>query len=177
PEQRPAAGGAGAAVRLPVGEQVVDAALAWLEKAAGAPGPFFCWVHLYDPHYPHYSHAELAGTPFEGKASYDAEVAFMDRQVARLTAFLEARRLTPRTLVIAVADHGEGLGDHGEMEHGYLLNEEVLRVPLIVTLPGIVRGGARVETMVSLVDVAPTVLDLLGISTQARFPGRSLRPA
>ena len=159
------------------GSQVVDAALAWLEKAAGAPGPFFCWVHLYDPHYPHYSHAELAGTPFEGKASYDAEVAFMDRQVARLTAFLEARRLTPRTLVIAVADHGEGLGDHGEMEHGYLLNEEVLRVPLIVTLPGIVRGGARVETMVSLVDLAPTVLDLLGISTQARFPGRSLRPA
>ncbi len=159
------------------GSQVVDAALAWLEQTARAPAPFFCWVHLYDPHYPHYSHAELAGTPFEGKASYDAEVAFMDRQVARLTAFLEARQLAPQTLVIAVADHGEGLGDHGEMEHGYLLNDEVLRVPLIVALPGIVRAGVRVDKMVSLVDLMPTVLDVLDISVQARFPGRSLRPA
>ena len=158
------------------GNQVVDAALGWLEKAAAGPAPFFCWVHLYDPHYPDFAHDELAGTPFEGKASYDAEVAFMDRQVGRLAAFLETRQLAGRTLVVAVADHGEGLGDHGEIEHGYLLNEEVLRVPLLVAFPGVVRAGARVDAMVSLVDLAPTVLEVLGIPAPARFSGRSLLP-
>src|SRR5207244_2262049 len=159
------------------GNQVVDAALGWLEKAAAGPAPFFCWVHLYDPHYPDFAHDELAGTPFEGKASYDAEVAFMDRQVGRLAAFLETRQLAGRTLVVAVADHGEGLGDHGEIEHGYLLNEEVLRVPLLVAFPGVVRAGARVDAMVSIVDLAPTVLEVLGIPAPARFSGRSLLPA
>lgn len=171
------------------GNVVTDAALAWLEQAivegspAGGgrpdarPPPFFCWVHLFDPHYPYHAHAGLAGTPFEGIASYDGEVAFMDRQVARLTAFLQQRNLVDRTLVIAVADHGEGLGDHGEVEHGYLLNDEVLRVPLIVSLPGVVRPGARITAVVSLVDLLPTVLDLLGLAAEIRGAGRSFTPA
>jgi arylsulfatase A-like enzyme/cytochrome c-type biogenesis protein CcmH/NrfG len=172
------------------GNLVTDAALAWLERAVAPPAPeqgtdqsarppppFFCWIHLFDPHYPYHAHNELAGTRFEGVASYDAEVAFMDRQVARLTAFLREHDLTNRTLVIAVGDHGEGLGDHGETEHGYLLNDEVLRVPLMVSLPGVVRAGGRVTAVVSLADLAPTVLDLLGIAADVQWRGRSLEPA
>jgi arylsulfatase A-like enzyme/Flp pilus assembly protein TadD len=171
------------------GNLVTDAALAWLERTiaersqlTGAtpdagPPPFFCWVHLFDPHYPHHAHAALAGTPFEGVASYDAEVAFMDRQIARLTAFLQQHDLVDRTLVIAVADHGEGLGDHGETEHGYLLYDEVLRVPLIVSLPGVVRAGARIIAVVSLADLFATVLDLLGFPAETPGAGRSLKPA
>jgi len=171
------------------GDVVVDDALAWLtevteERSGGDaakgdthPQPFFAWVHLYDPHYPYHPHAELADTAFADDASYDGEVAFMDRQVARLLDFLEKRRLKEHTLVIAVGDHGEGLEDHGEIEHGYLLNEEVLRVPLIVSLPGTLRVGERIDSMVTLAYLFPTVMDLMGIATPARGRGRSLAPA
>jgi arylsulfatase A-like enzyme/Flp pilus assembly protein TadD len=158
------------------GDRVVDAALAWLETTD--PGrPFFAWVHLYDPHWPNYANAALAGTRFAGVASYDAEVAFMDLQVARLLDFLDRRGIREETLVVAIADHGEGLGDHGEQEHGYLLNEEVLRVPLLVALPGVVRPGHRVDAVVSSVDVVPTILDLLEVPDGTRSRGRSLRAA
>ncbi len=157
------------------GDRVVDAALGWLDHAADPGAPFFAWVHLYDPHYPNYSNDDLDGTRFAGVASYDAEVAFMDRQVGRLLDFLDRRGLRDDTLVIAIADHGEGLGNHGEQEHGYLLNEEVLRVPFIVSLPKIVRAGHRVGAVVSSVDVLPTTLDLLGIAHASDGRGRSLR--
>jgi arylsulfatase A-like enzyme/Flp pilus assembly protein TadD len=159
------------------GNLVTDAALAWLAQAVDAGRPFFCWVHLYDPHYPYYRHAELSGTQFADVASYDAEIAFMDRQVGRLTAFLEQRGLTSRTLVIAIGDHGEGLEDHGEVEHGYLLNDEVLHVPFIVSLPGRIHEGQRVAALVSLADVLPTVLDVLGTDLAERASARSLWPA
>lgn len=160
------------------GSEVVDAALTWLGKhstpPAGTSPPLFVWVHLYDPHFPYSVHSVLAGTKFENTASYDGDVAFMDTQVARLTAFLDEHHLRSNTLVIAVADHGEGLDEHGEVEHGYLLNEEVLHIPLIVSLPGAVREGQRVAALVSSVDLFPTVLDVLGIRTEAPTHGRSL---
>ena len=163
------------------GNLVTDAALAWLDRAIGSGDqgeamPFFCWVHLYDAHYPYAAHAELAGTRFAGAASYDAEIAFMDRQVSRLLAFLEAHQLVHSTLVVVAGDHGEGLGEHGEVEHGYLLNTEALHVPLIVSFPGRIPAKVRVPAVVSLVDVVPTILDLLGIPAPAASHGRSLTP-
>lgn len=162
---------------------VADSALAWLGAPAKDGGrdaseaqPFFAWMHLYDPHYPHHAHAQLEETRYAGVASYDAEIAFMDQQIGRVLAFLEQRGLRERTLVIAVADHGEGLEDHREVEHGYLLNEEVLHVPLIVSLPGVVRAGQRVPAMVSTVDLFPTVLDVTGAPAE-RGQGRSLAGA
>ena len=139
--------------------------------------PFFIWVHLYDPHYPYAVHPELQGTKFENVASYDGDVAFMDSQVGRLTAFLDEYHLRSNTLVIAVGDHGEGLEEHGEVEHGYLLNEEVLHVPLILSLPGTVREGQRVGALVSLVDLFATVLDVLDVHADAPTHGRSLAAA
>jgi arylsulfatase A-like enzyme/Flp pilus assembly protein TadD len=161
------------------GNVVVDSALAWLGEMAGSSSdrPFFAWVHLYDPHWAYHPHSELAGTPFQGQTSYDAEIAFVDLQVSRLLAFLDERGLTSETVVLAVADHGEGLEDHAEIEHGYLLNEEVLRVPWIVAWPGALQAGHRVGAMVSLVDLFPTVLDLLGADPPEGIRGRSLAPA
>ncbi|MAB80748.1 MAG: hypothetical protein CMJ89_15475 [Planctomycetes bacterium] len=156
------------------GEQVVDAALDWLddEPATGAGArPFFAWVHLYDAHYPWHAHDE------EGQeGTYDGEISYVDGQVARLLAFLEAGGLAENTLVVAVADHGEGLGDHGEIEHGYLLNEEVLRVPWIMAGPG-VGAGLRVSALVSLEDLMPTVLELFGLPRPPGLPGQSLARA
>ncbi|MCW5890326.1 MAG: sulfatase-like hydrolase/transferase [bacterium] len=152
------------------GDAVVDAALGWLDEAARGPAPFLAWVHLYDPHAPDHPHGDAG-------ASYDGEVAFMDRQVARLLAFLERRGLARRTLVVAVADHGEGLGDHGDAEHGFLLDEEVLRVPLLVRWPGVVARGHAVGALVTTRDLAPTILDLTGSPPLAASGGRSLRAA
>ena len=154
------------------GDRVVDAALEWLGEGE-QDTPFFAWVHLYDAHYPWHAHGEGAQAQTAGSGSYDGELAFVDEQIARLVAFLDENGLEPNTLVIAVADHGEGLGDHHEIEHGYLLNEEVLRVPWILAGPG-VKAEHRVPALVSLEDFLPTVLELLGLSGFEGTPGRSL---
>jgi arylsulfatase A-like enzyme len=133
-------------------DAVVDDALQWLEEAGGAP--FLLWAHLYDPHRP-YAPPE----PFRSRHAdpYIGEIAFADSQIARL---LEAIDLD-RTIVVVAGDHGESLGDHGERDHGVFVYESVIRVPLIVRTPG--TSAARIPGVVRLVDVMPTVLDLLGI--------------
>lgn len=130
-------------------EEVADEAVRFL---ASARAPFFVWVHFYDPHAP-YDPPE----PFAGKG-YAGEIAYTDSQVGRLVGALRARGLLDSTLFVATADHGEGLGDHGEDDHGVLVYEATLRVPLIVRGPGIARDRVEGEP-VSLVDVAPFLLD------------------
>lgn len=155
------------------GNLVVDAALDWLGTGE-TDQPFFAWVHLYDAHYPWHAHGLAAEAGEEG--SYDGEIAFVDQQVGRLLAFLDGRGLTSDTLVFAVADHGEGLQDHGEIEHAYLLNEEALRVPWIVAGPG-VSQGVRIPALVTLEDFFPTATALLGLDAPGSIPGRSLTAA
>jgi arylsulfatase A-like enzyme/Flp pilus assembly protein TadD len=157
------------------GDAVADDALAWLQQRDKGR-PFFCWVHLFDPHEPYYAHKELAGTRFADQASYDGEVAFMDLQVGRLMQFLKQEGLLNDTLVVAVGDHGEGLGDHGEEGHGYMLYATTLRVPWVFWLPGRIQAGTRVGATVSLVDLFATVLEVLGGEVEDRS-GRSLAPA
>ena len=138
------------------GRQVVDRALAWLGRED--PRPFFLWVHLYDAHAPYEpppaQRARHPGRP------YDGEIAAVDEAVGRLLAELERRGLDGRTVVAVAADHGEGLGEHGEQTHGLLLYETTLRVPLLLRAPGV--PARVVETPVSLVDLAPTLAGLLG---------------
>lgn len=153
------------------GNVVVDRALQWLE--GNFQQPFLCWVHLYDPHAPYVEHPELFGDQFRGRA-YDAEIAFVDRQVARLLEFLKMRRLSDRTLVIVVGDHGEGLDEHQERRHGQMLYNSTMHVPLIVSLPGRISPGQRIAAPVSLVDLCPTMLEQLGMPLTARISGRSL---
>src|SRR5262249_20884537 len=152
------------------GSQVADRALAWLEKAAGTDGrPFFAWVHFYDAHAPYAPPEPYAGRHRD--ALYDGEVAFVDAQVARLLEYLDRRGLAGSTVVVAAADHGEALGEHGELTHGLLLYEPTLRVPLLVRAPGLPAGRA-IRPPVGLADVAPTLAGLLGASLSSAPAGK-----
>ncbi len=157
------------------GKLVVDAALNWL-KQPREKKPFFCWVHLYDPHYPYLDHQAEFGDQFAGRP-YDAEIAYTDRQIKRLLDHLSEVGLAEQTLVVVVGDHGEGLGDHVERTHGYTLYESTQHVPLVFRLPGKMRAGYRAVEPVSLVDLTPTLIDLLGLRKPGAMTGRSLRPA
>ena len=151
------------------GDAVMADAIAWLDAIGDER--FFMWTHLYDPHRP-YEPPE----PFRSRHSdpYIGEIAFADSQIARLLDVLERRQLLDRTLIVVTADHGESLGDHGERDHGIFVYESVLRVPLIIRAPG-GRPG-RVDRVVRLIDVMPTVLDVLGLELP-RMDGVSLRAA
>ena len=113
------------------GDAVADAALEWL--ARGDSRPFFAWVHFYDPHAPYTPPQEFLdrarGQP------YDGEVAFADAQLGRLLDWLRTSGQADRTIVAVAGDHGEGLGDHGELTHGMLAYDSTLRVPLVIAGP------------------------------------------
>lgn len=156
------------------GKQVVDAALAWLTRRSGRP--FFCWVHLYDPHVPYDAHEESFGNRFRD-SPYDGDIAYADQQIGRLLDFLKERGLDQRTVIVVVGDHGEGLGEHEEREHGFLVYNSTIHVPLIVAGPSIRKGGRRISSAVSLVDVFPTVLDSMRLSSGKQVSGRSLHAA
>lgn len=156
------------------GEDVMSSALAWLGRRRQRP--FFCWIHLYDAHVPYDARPGVFGQTFE-ENPYDAGVAWETRQFARLTAFLKERNLDAKTLVVVAGDHGEGLGEHGELEHGMLVYNTTLHVPLVFAGPRECKPGTRVPTSVSLADLAPTVLDLLRIPAPKHVSGRSLRAA
>ena len=150
-------------------DRTVDAAIARL--AALAP-PFFLWVHLYDPHAP-YAPPEPFASRFSTRP-YDGEIAFMDAQAGRLLAAARAR--AGPLLVVAAGDHGESLGEHGEDGHGVFVYQATQRVPLIVAGPAIAAGAAPAGS-VGLIDVAPTILDLLKLPPLAGADGRSLAAA
>ncbi len=149
------------------GDKVVDSALKWLEKHNQEAGttPFFAWVHLYDPHAP-YLPPEPWRTRFAERL-YDGEVAFVDYQVGRLLDQLDKTGVREKTILVIVGDHGESLGDHGEDTHGLLVYEAAVHVPFILNAPGLLPAGLVVEDrVVSTVDIAPTILDLLGLPRQ-----------
>ncbi|MBP7148685.1 MAG: sulfatase-like hydrolase/transferase [Acidobacteria bacterium] len=152
------------------GDQVVNRAILWLRQ--NADRPFFLWVHLFDPHEPYNAPVEFAsrhpGDPYSG------EVAFTDAQVGRLMEELRAAGVAPRTAIVAVADHGEGLDTHGEDEHGLLLYQETVEVPMIYVAPGVIEPGTEIAGAASLVDVMPTALALLGQAAPAGVHGIDL---
>jgi arylsulfatase A-like enzyme/Tfp pilus assembly protein PilF len=154
------------------GGEVVDAAIKWLEANA-ANGPTFAWVHLYDAHSP-YDPPEPFRTRFQA-SPYDGEIAYVDSAVAKLVGALEQRGQLDRTIVAAIADHGEGLGDHGEAEHGLFLYDSVLHVPWILRLPARESAGAIVKRQVRTIDVAPTLAALAGIA-MPKVDGESVVP-
>ena len=141
---------------------------------AGQPdgGKFLAFLHLYEPHSP-YDPPEPFRSGYRAEP-YDGEVAAADAIVGRFLDFLKGKNLYDRSLVVFLSDHGEGLGDHGEDEHGILLYREEIRVPLFVKLPGAKRSGSRVAEPVQLADVLPTVLATVGETPPAGLPGRSL---
>ena len=157
------------------GDKVVDAALKWLQETDTRP--FFAWVHLYDPHTP-YEPPEPWRSRLNDSLShlYDGEIAFADSQVGRLLNWLAAQGLEKRTIVVAVGDHGEGLGSHGEAEHGYFVYDYAVHVPFLVRLPLDGFRGIRVPAQVRTIDIVPTLLELIGANAPAEIDGESLAP-
>jgi arylsulfatase A-like enzyme/Tfp pilus assembly protein PilF len=164
-----------ASVQRP-GNEVMDAALAWLDGRKDVP--FFTWIHLYDPHTP-YEPPEPYRSEYAGRGPvglYDGEIAFMDEQIGRLVAWLEKNGLDKSTVLLLIGDHGEGLGNHGEAMHGYFAYDYAVHVPLIVVTPLRGLAGKIVASQVSSVDVFPTLLDLAGVGPVEKTHGRSLVP-
>ncbi len=154
------------------GSEVIDTALAWAREDDTAP--FFMWVHLYDPHTP-YEPPE----PFKSRYAdrpYVGEIAWTDSLVGRLTSWLDDTGRSDDTYVVVTADHGESLGEHGESEHGLLLYESAIRVPLIIATPFDEPQRIQRHELVSLIDIMPTVLELTGLETPEEVHGRSLVP-
>jgi tetratricopeptide (TPR) repeat protein len=146
----------------------------WITGAAsGSREPLFAFLHLYEPHTP-YEPPEPWKSRFTDP--YDGEIAAADDIVGRFFAFLREKGLYDRSLVIVLSDHGEGLFDHGEDEHGIFLYREALQVPLLVKLPGGAGGGGVVSSPVGLFDVVPSVLALTGVEAKDGdpLPGRPL---
>jgi len=145
------------------------AAAAWLRSA---PRPWLAWVHFYDPHYPYEPPAEDRRPGRRG--AYDGEVASVDRAIGGLLPALgEGER--GDLLTVFAGDHGESLGEHGEGTHGFFVYDATVLVPLFVRFPGRVAPGSS-GLPVRLVDVTPTILDLLGLPPLHGIDGVSLRP-
>jgi tetratricopeptide (TPR) repeat protein len=141
------------------GDETIAAALGWLDKSSKQP--LFLFIHLFEPH-----------SPYE--PSYDGEIEKTDAIVARFIGELKRRGLYDDAMIILTADHGEGLGDHGEAEHGVLLYREALHVPLIIKLPKQQRAGTRVQTPVQHIDLLPTVATVVGAPVPNGLAGTSL---
>ncbi len=160
------------------GDKVSDAALQELAKPELLQQPFFMWIHYVDPHAEYVAHEGFDFGP-SSRQRYDGEVAFVDHHVGRVLDALEASLFYDHTAVIITSDHGEAFAEHGMIRHGFELWEELVRVPLIVRVPGV--PARRIETRRSAIDLAPTILDLCGVSgppvNRSDFlSGRSLVP-
>jgi arylsulfatase A-like enzyme/predicted Zn-dependent protease len=153
------------------GDAVVDRALAWLAGRNGKP--FLAWLHFYDPHHPYEPPDEYARRYAD--RPYDGEIAYVDAMLGRVLDYLRDEGLYDSTLIVVMGDHGEGLGQHGEPDHGIFLYDSTVHIPLIVHAPQPAYRGV-VDGVVSDVDVMPTVLDYLGLEIPDAVEGQSLLP-
>jgi len=154
-------------------DQVVSAAVKWLAKKSEKP--FFAWIHIWDPHFP-YTPPEPMRSAFPDDP-YFGEVAFVDTQMRLLFTSLEALGFKgDNLLTVFTADHGEGLHEHGEESHGVFVYDSTLSVPLIMRMGTRVPAGLRVPHMVRTLDIAPTLLELVGLEAPAEMEGVSLVP-
>jgi len=150
---------------------LADAAIRFLGDPAVTSGPFLIWVHFLDPHKQYLEHP---GFNFGSRARdlYDGEVAFTDYHIGRVLRALANTALSERTVVVLTGDHGEAFGEHGEFFHGREVWDEIVRVPLIMYVPG--ARARRIARRVSHVDIEPTILDLAGAPADAGARGESL---
>jgi arylsulfatase A-like enzyme len=134
----------------------------WLEEQKG---PWFCFLHFFDPHFGY-------NPPAPHPQDYDGEVAYIDTVIGQIVQFLQQPRYST-TIIVLLSDHGEALGEHGEDNHGVFLYDSTVKVPLMISAPGI--APRRIKQQVRLVDVAPTIADLASI-VKPKFSGVSLMP-
>jgi arylsulfatase A-like enzyme/Flp pilus assembly protein TadD len=135
---------------------------------------FFCWVHFFDPHVPY-----DPPSPFKEEfpdRPYDGEIAYMDHYLGRIVDELKEKKILDKTLIILAGDHGEAFGEKGEIDHGYFIYDVTLRIPLILYSPKLLPQGKVVESRVRLIDLMPTVLEMLTIPLGKEIQGVSLLP-
>jgi arylsulfatase A-like enzyme/Flp pilus assembly protein TadD len=150
------------------GERSRQALVDWLSR--NTTRPLFGFLHLFEPHAPY-----EPPPPFDAAADrYDGEISYVDSIVGRFLDDLRVHGLYEPALIIFLSDHGEGLGDHGEDEHGVFLYRESIQVPLLVKLPRQERAGESVRNPVGLIDILPTVLAVTGIADSSGLPGATL---
>jgi len=150
---------------------VTDRAIEWLKQ--NGQKKFFLWAHFYDPHAP-YDPPEPYHHTYS-KDLYSGEIAYMDEQVGRLFDWIDQAGLSSRTFIVVIGDHGESLGEHGEMTHGVFLYDSTLHVPLIMAGPDI-SPHQVVGDQVRSIDIMPTVLEFLHLSPGGEAQGVSLWP-
>ena len=159
--------------------RIVPQVIERLKKAAASHERFVLWTHLFEPHSSYMSHPEFPSTlsGVQGlEEKYDYEIAYDDQWIGKLLKTLDETGLADQTAIVVFGDHGEAWGEHNRVYfHGQNLTEEQLRVPLIITIPG--RKPVVSDDEVGLIDVGPTLLELLGVTPPAYLHGRSLLPA
>ena len=152
------------------GSEVAAAATRWLDENSSRP--FFLLLHLYDLHRPY---MQSSAQNHNDRTGYEVELSYVDDVVGQFWQYLARNRLLDRTLIVFTSDHGEALDEHGEETHEYFIYQSTLRVPLIIHWPA---GGplhpGRVDQPVGLIDLAPTILQFLGVPRPAQFQGESL---
>ena len=148
------------------GREVADLAAAWLDAKPQAP--WFLWLHFFDPHLPYEAASEFEKAHPE--RPYDAEVAAADSAVGRVLRKIDRAS----TFVIVTGDHGESLGDHRELDHGYYVYDSTLHVPLLIAGPGV--ASRVVREQVRSVDIAPTIEAVAGLPARGDLDGESLMP-
>ncbi|MBN1221635.1 MAG: sulfatase-like hydrolase/transferase, partial [Candidatus Aminicenantes bacterium] len=153
-------------------EKVFDSFSEWIDK--NHDKKFFSWVHFYDPHMPY-----DPPSPFKEKFTkrlYDGEIAYMDYYIGRLRDLMQEKNILDKTLIVLAGDHGEALGEKSEVEHGLYIYDVTLRVPLIFFAPGHLPGGLVLDAKVRLIDIMPTICDMLKISIHEDVQGTTLLP-
>jgi arylsulfatase A-like enzyme len=157
------------------GAHLADEAREWLVAHKDDPKPFFLWMHFLDAHNPYNQPPDLPKFGNTDPDRYDAEIAYCDAQIGKILAALEEIGQLDNTIVVVSADHGDEFGEHGNHFHGHSLYSELIDIPLVIAVPG--ATPQVVEGAVSLIDLGPTVLDLVGLTRPAGANGRSLAAA
>jgi arylsulfatase A-like enzyme len=167
-------------------DRTTEEAVYLLKQFVRGDEPFFLFVHYFDPHAPYVPPEPFASLHPSGSAddalaqkirAYDGEISFSDREIGKLLQVLEESDLERDTLVVVTADHGEGLMQRGHMHHGVHIYEEAVRVPLLFRWPGKIEAGRTLGEPVELIDLMPTILELVGVEPGDAFHGRSLAGA
>jgi arylsulfatase A-like enzyme len=154
--------------------QLTDIGIEMLSDAANTKGPFFLWLHYMDPHDQYFTHKESPKFGRDTRDHYDNEVHFTDMHVQRLLDFAAKQSWWSNTAVIISSDHGEAFGEHKMYRHAFALWDVLTRVPLMIKAPGV--APREVTERRSCIDLAPTIIDLLGLPPQEGFMGKSLVP-
>ncbi|MGA1825002.1 MAG: tetratricopeptide repeat protein [bacterium] len=148
-------------------EKVVHSAIEWLTNVKESP--FFLWIHCFDPHAPYDPPPAYQPivSPYQKNmeiALYDGEIAYVDKCLGELFTTMEKLGIYDTTLICFTADHGESINEHGEPSHAIFIYDSTLHVPLIFRYPGVIKKNVKTEELISTVDIAPTILNLLGIT-------------